>query len=67
MTIACIGLDLDGIFRISASKKELDRVQLLIDEGTVVDFNHVSSDPHLAAGLLKKFFRDLPGKIFVSL
>jgi len=55
----------EGIFRISPSKSELERVQSLIDEGEYVNLTELcSSDKHLVPSLLKKFFRDLPAPLF---
>ena len=54
-----IALDSEGLFRISASRREQEQIQYLIDEGEEVDFFDCQ-DKNLPAGLLKKFFRDLP-------
>lgn len=73
-----VGLDLEGIFRISASKRDLEHIQFLIDEGMLfeafyflrfsgenVDFSQCD-DKHLVPGLLKKYFRDLPESLFTE-
>jgi hypothetical protein len=57
-------LDLEGLFRISANKTLLERVQNLIDTGAEVDFDKLGNDSHLVPGLLKKFFRELPQPVF---
>eukprot|EP01119_Soliformovum_irregulare_P015247 TRINITY_DN4270_c0_g1_i1.p1 TRINITY_DN4270_c0_g1~~TRINITY_DN4270_c0_g1_i1.p1 ORF type:complete len:366 (-),score=99.63 TRINITY_DN4270_c0_g1_i1:26-1123(-) len=54
-----------GIFRISASKSQLDQLEYLIDEGNAIDWNSYG-DPHLAPGILKKMFRVLPDAIFTE-
>eukprot|EP01116_Phalansterium_solitarium_P013382 TRINITY_DN30739_c0_g1_i1.p1 TRINITY_DN30739_c0_g1~~TRINITY_DN30739_c0_g1_i1.p1 ORF type:complete len:359 (+),score=99.76 TRINITY_DN30739_c0_g1_i1:87-1163(+) len=60
-------LDLQGIFRMSASISGMARVQDLIDQGSIPNFADVSitqGDPHLVPCLLKKFFSLLPDSLF---
>jgi len=57
-------INLEGIFRVSSSKNQLEKLQHQIDEGIEIDFSE--HDYHLATGLLKKYFRDLPDPIFTE-
>merc|ERR1712137_1451582 len=50
---------LEGVFRISAMKSALMKLQEEIDKGQMVDFADVP-DAHLVPALLKQFLRDLP-------
>lgn len=52
------GLDLEGIFRISARLTELQNVCKMIDDGAEINFYEFTKDPHLVAALLKKWFRE---------
>ncbi|KAK0425037.1 hypothetical protein QR680_008997 [Steinernema hermaphroditum] len=57
------GLDLEGIYRISAPKSRLDELERVVNEvGGPVHF----SDAHDAAGLLKRFLRGLPHHILTD-
>eukprot|EP00211_Chloroparvula_japonica_P004473 CAMPEP_0119145922 /NCGR_PEP_ID=MMETSP1310-20130426/38163_1 /TAXON_ID=464262 /ORGANISM="Genus nov. species nov., Strain RCC2339" /LENGTH=615 /DNA_ID=CAMNT_0007137771 /DNA_START=3 /DNA_END=1850 /DNA_ORIENTATION=- len=54
-------LSLEGIFRISPSQGEMESVRCAYDRGEKVDIAVVvNNNPHIAAGLLKKFVRALP-------
>ena len=48
----------EGLFRRSARVKTVKEVQSLYDDGLSVDFQSYGN-PHLAAGILKKFLREL--------
>ncbi|KAE9549913.1 hypothetical protein FO519_006878 [Halicephalobus sp. NKZ332] len=50
------GLDMEGIYRVSAPITRLDELEKLANSGGKLDF----VDPHDAAGLLKRFLRQLP-------
>ena len=54
------GLQVQGVFRISASSMELDALTKLFDTVESADFAKEVTDIHLACCLLKKFLRDLP-------
>ncbi|KAH6588071.1 hypothetical protein BASA50_010934 [Batrachochytrium salamandrivorans] len=53
------GLDADGLFRKSAALKSLQEAKRLYNEGGVVDFQDLGG-VHVACGLLKMWFRELP-------
>lgn len=57
------GLDKQGLFRRSPSTALLRQLEEAYDRGQRVDIAHYD-DPHLAAVLIKKFFRMLPQTIF---
>jgi len=61
--LTAAALDTEGLFRITGNLSEQEYIQLLIDEGEQVDF-FSCQDKHVVAGLLKKFFRDLPSPLF---
>jgi RalA-binding protein 1 len=54
------GLDVEGIYRVSAFISRLDELERLANSGGNITF----LDPHDAAGLLKRFLRQLPDHIF---
>uniref|UniRef100_A0AC35TH54 Rho-GAP domain-containing protein n=1 Tax=Rhabditophanes sp. KR3021 TaxID=114890 RepID=A0AC35TH54_9BILA len=56
------GLTVEGIYRISSPKTRLDELEKLANEYGVVVFE----DPHEAAGLLKRFLRQLPENILTD-
>ena len=53
------GLEVEGIFRRSASAATLRRVQQQFNDGQRVDFATVG-DIHIPAAILKSFLRQLP-------
>lgn len=55
-------LEVQGLFRISPSKKILEDTKARYNEGHDYALND-SSDPHLVAGLLKNFIQQLPNPI----
>ena len=57
------GLDKQGLFRRSPSTAILRQLEEAYNRGQRVDIAHYD-DPHLAAVLIKKFFRMLPQSIF---
>ncbi|KAL1746530.1 hypothetical protein HDZ31DRAFT_33971 [Schizophyllum fasciatum] len=57
------GLHDDGLFRRSPQTTLLRAAQAAYDRGQTVSLD-TFADPHLAAVLLKKYFRDLPVPIF---
>eukprot|EP00012_Vannella_robusta_P009987 CAMPEP_0206196538 /NCGR_PEP_ID=MMETSP0166-20121206/8511_1 /ASSEMBLY_ACC=CAM_ASM_000260 /TAXON_ID=95228 /ORGANISM="Vannella robusta, Strain DIVA3 518/3/11/1/6" /LENGTH=675 /DNA_ID=CAMNT_0053614039 /DNA_START=16 /DNA_END=2043 /DNA_ORIENTATION=+ len=56
-------LQLEGIFRISGNQSEVLAMKKAFDEGQDVNVRECSS-PHVAAGLLKLYLRDLPEPLF---
>lgn len=57
--ITAHGLDVEGIFRISGRKLEMQAVQNRLDQGLDVEFPP-ETEPHVVAGVLKLWFRELP-------
>uniref|UniRef100_A0A914YMJ9 Rho-GAP domain-containing protein n=1 Tax=Panagrolaimus superbus TaxID=310955 RepID=A0A914YMJ9_9BILA len=53
------GLDVEGIYRVSAFISRLDELERQANSGGIITF----ADPHDAAGLLKRFLRQLPDHI----
>lgn len=56
------GLELEGIFRISANQTELNQFRELFNKSDGSDevLRGKTDDPHVATGLLKLFLRELP-------
>eukprot|EP00842_Homolaphlyctis_polyrhiza_P004501 jgi/Hompol1/5051/HPOL_001875-RA len=57
------GLDADGIFRKSASSTSLQEAKRAYNQGKVPDFETLGG-VHIAAGLLKMWFREMSEPIF---
>ncbi|KAG8968694.1 hypothetical protein FRC03_006441 [Tulasnella sp. 419] len=57
------GMEVDGLFRRSPNSVLLRQAKEAYDRGHPVSLSSFA-DPHIAAVLLKKFFRDLPEPIF---
>lgn len=55
------GIELEGIFRISGQKDEMDLLAKQYQEDSGFP---TTNDPHAVAGILKKFFRELPEPLF---
>ena len=53
------GLEAEGLFRISGGASRLQHCKDELDRGVVPDFAHWN-DPHVVAGLLKQYVRELP-------
>lgn len=51
-----VGLNVEGIYRVSAPITKLDELEKQANSCGKIEFN----DPHEAAGLLKRFLRQLP-------
>uniref|UniRef100_A0A914Z8N6 Uncharacterized protein n=1 Tax=Panagrolaimus superbus TaxID=310955 RepID=A0A914Z8N6_9BILA len=56
------GLEVEGIYRLSCSKSELDELMNKFDAGMVVDLSTIV-DINCVAGLLKAFLKKLPSPI----
>jgi hypothetical protein len=56
------GLDMEGIYRVSASKNVLDEQERALNHGEPIVFN----DAHEAANMLKRFLRGLPEHILTE-
>jgi len=52
-------LEVEGIFRLSGSQNQIDKLKAEFNTGTLVDLNSVA-DPHTITGVLKLWFRELP-------
>eukprot|EP01103_Thecamoeba_quadrilineata_P016072 TRINITY_DN5277_c0_g1_i1.p2 TRINITY_DN5277_c0_g1~~TRINITY_DN5277_c0_g1_i1.p2 ORF type:complete len:427 (+),score=73.96 TRINITY_DN5277_c0_g1_i1:2177-3457(+) len=52
-------LEVEGIFRLSASKEELKPYKISINQGNIPNLQG-NSDPHIATGLLGLWLRELP-------
>jgi len=55
-------LDVEGIFRVSADKKELESLKSKVDKGDPYDLT--VEKVHTVTGLLKTFLRELPTPLF---
>lgn len=53
------GLDVEGIFRLSGSAKDIEKMKDQLDRGKDVELN--GKDCHAIAGLLKLWLREMPG------
>jgi hypothetical protein len=54
------GVEAEGIFRISAEKPVLDELVSKFDDGSPVDISSYAESSHTMAGLLKRYFREMP-------
>jgi len=55
--------NVQGIFRLSAGATMIQELKKAFDRGEDVSLSHIE-DPHVVAGLLKLFLRELPDPIF---
>lgn len=51
-------LDVEGLFRVSGSNQDVERLRHVFEQGADIDLTDV--DPHGLTALLKLFFRELP-------
>jgi Rho GTPase-activating protein 1 len=56
-------LCVEGLFRLSGSRTQIDELKRAYNSGEEVDLNEVR-DPHVVAGLLKAFVREMPEPLF---
>eukprot|EP00013_Stygamoeba_regulata_P023485 CAMPEP_0177663090 /NCGR_PEP_ID=MMETSP0447-20121125/19725_1 /TAXON_ID=0 /ORGANISM="Stygamoeba regulata, Strain BSH-02190019" /LENGTH=492 /DNA_ID=CAMNT_0019168873 /DNA_START=73 /DNA_END=1551 /DNA_ORIENTATION=+ len=56
-------LMVEGLFRLSGSRSQIDELKRAYNGGEEVDLNEVR-DPHVVAGLLKAFVREMPEPLF---
>jgi len=57
-------LDIKGIFRISATVKDVEILQYRLDNGDVITFDETDESMiHAASNVLKLYFRDLPNPL----
>jgi len=54
-----LGLDTEGIFRLSGRKMLIEQIRESADQGVKIVLN-ASTDAHSVAGVLKLWFRELP-------
>lgn len=59
------GMDEEGIFRLSGSLKEINKIKDMFQRGEIPPFD-VTGDPNVITGLLKQYLRALPSPIFES-
>ncbi len=53
------GMKTEGLFRVSATVKQINLLKKSFDKGEDVDFNLID-DPHVISCVLKQYLRDLP-------
>mmetsp|Transcript_18280 Transcript_18280/g.25603 ORF Transcript_18280/g.25603 Transcript_18280/m.25603 type:complete len:407 (+) Transcript_18280:90-1310(+) len=53
-------LQTEGIFRLSGSQDEIQKIKTLYEEDKPVDLQKMAKDVNVVAGLLKLYFRELP-------
>jgi hypothetical protein len=59
--LAKTSTEIKGIFRISATVKDVEILQYRLDQGDIITFNEDDeSEIHSASNVLKLYFRDLP-------
>eukprot|EP00127_Corallochytrium_limacisporum_P005701 Clim_evm80s210 gene=Clim_evmTU80s210 len=54
------GTQTEGIFRISGFAGQINKYREMLDEGEPINFAEDCRDPHVAAGVLKLYLRELP-------
>lgn len=57
------GMDEEGIFRLSGSLNEINKIKDMFQKGKIPPFD-VTGDPNVITGLLKQYLRVLPSPIF---
>ena len=57
-------MDVEGLFRISGSNQDVERLKHVFEQGAVIDLSQI--DPHGLTALLKCFIRELPEPIVPS-
>ncbi|PRP84603.1 hypothetical protein PROFUN_09276 [Planoprotostelium fungivorum] len=60
------GLDAEGIFRLSGSSSEIEKLKNLYIEGKTVDLHTSARDSNDVAALLKLFFREMPEALLTA-
>jgi RhoGAP domain len=63
----CVGLDQEGIFRISGNLRTIEQLKTAFDNGSEVNFEEDEVDIMAVAGLLKLFLRELPDSLIPEL
>lgn len=58
------GFSEDGIYRVSGSKLQIDRIKSEVDQGKTVDIYH--EDIHNICSLIKLWIREIPGGLMSS-
>jgi hypothetical protein len=61
--IEAMGLRETGIYRLSGSLAQVRDYKAAWDRGEDVDYMGTCKDPHVVAGLLKQYLRELPDKV----
>eukprot|EP01120_Amphizonella_sp_Union-15-10_P011222 TRINITY_DN4706_c0_g1_i2.p1 TRINITY_DN4706_c0_g1~~TRINITY_DN4706_c0_g1_i2.p1 ORF type:complete len:562 (+),score=95.43 TRINITY_DN4706_c0_g1_i2:42-1727(+) len=58
------GMKLEGLFRLSGNQSKVEAIKKLYDSGKPVDLE--IRDPHVIAGVLKLYLRELPEPLFTT-
>ncbi|XP_074648090.1 rho GTPase-activating protein 17-like [Tubulanus polymorphus] len=58
-TLIDVGLEEEGLFRVAGGASKVKKLKAALDAG-VVDLDEFIRDPHVVAGALKLYFRELP-------
>eukprot|EP01102_Stenamoeba_stenopodia_P023088 TRINITY_DN9837_c0_g1_i1.p1 TRINITY_DN9837_c0_g1~~TRINITY_DN9837_c0_g1_i1.p1 ORF type:complete len:774 (-),score=189.76 TRINITY_DN9837_c0_g1_i1:103-2424(-) len=58
-------VDTEGIFRISGSLEEINKLRAALNAGEKIDFMKLNQ-PHVVAGAFKQFLRDLPTTVLTE-
>ncbi|CAH1788728.1 unnamed protein product [Owenia fusiformis] len=59
-----MGLDVDGIYRVSGNLAQVQKLRFHIDQNDEYDLMEVEPDIHVLTGALKLFFRELKEPLF---
>ena len=59
-----LGLDYEGIYRVSGVKSKVDSLKQLYNEGRTFDINDF--EPNTVASLLKLYLRELPSSVLTT-
>lgn len=51
-----IGNTVEGIFRVAGSSQQVSKLQQQLNE---LNYDELSTDPHVLVGVLKQWFREL--------
>eukprot|EP01122_Echinamoeba_exundans_P009882 TRINITY_DN3558_c0_g1_i1.p1 TRINITY_DN3558_c0_g1~~TRINITY_DN3558_c0_g1_i1.p1 ORF type:complete len:1362 (+),score=342.93 TRINITY_DN3558_c0_g1_i1:171-4256(+) len=57
-------VDMQGVFRLSAIKDDLDDIKMRMDRGHPPDFSNSLDNPHVVTGILKQYLREMPDPLF---
>eukprot|EP01121_Diplochlamys_sp_Union-15-3_P019676 TRINITY_DN747_c0_g1_i3.p1 TRINITY_DN747_c0_g1~~TRINITY_DN747_c0_g1_i3.p1 ORF type:complete len:164 (-),score=22.99 TRINITY_DN747_c0_g1_i3:87-578(-) len=60
-----MGLNAEGLFRLSGNRERVEHLQKMYDLGEPVDLE-AEKDPHVISSLLKGYFRELPEPLLTT-